>query len=67
MTLVGLLHGLQHVLVDAEGDGGDEGQQRAVRQHRHHRAARERHQQHQAGTQSGTRPRRTPPVDQGLH
>lgn len=67
MSLVGLLHGLQHVLVDAEGDGGGQRQQRAVGRHRHHGAAGQRHQQRQPRAQRRARPGRRPPVDQRLH
>lgn len=67
MTIVGLLHGLEDVFVDAEGDGGGQRQQRHVGQHRHHGAARQRHQQREAGAQRRARSRRHPPVDQRLH
>lgn len=66
MSFIGLLYGLQHVLVDAEGDGGGEREQRHVRQHGDDAAARQRHQHHQARAQRRARPRRAPPVDQRL-
>lgn len=67
MSVIGLLHRLQHVLVDAEGDGGGERQQRGVGQHRHHGAARQRHQQRQPRAQRRPAVRRAAPVDQRLH
>lgn len=64
MSLIGLLHGLQHRLVDPEADGGREGSQGQVGSHADDTELGQREEQQQHAAEHGSRLFHIPPVEQ---
>lgn len=67
MSLGGLLHCLQYVLVDPERDGTEQGQQRHIGKYTDQREQRHGNQDGQASTEHDAGFLYIAPVDQGFH